>query len=84
MDVWLVVLIIDTLCYKKSLPRREASLMLNLLPEVGVDLYDEALFHPAVDDGLHYGRLVVGHSEVHQVLLRELLGECVQIADVTL
>ena len=41
--------------------------MLFLLPEVGVDLYDEALFYPAVDDGLHYWRLVVGQTEVHQI-----------------
>ena len=54
--------------------------MLNLLPEVGVDLYDEAFFHPAVDDGLHYGRLVVGHSEVHHLLFRERYSSLVQHA----
>lgn len=68
----------------KKPPRREAHLRLDLLPEVGVDLHDEAFLHPAVDDGLHYRRLVVGQSEVHQVFFRELLGQRIQIAHVTL
>ena len=54
--------------------------MLNLLPEVGVDLYDEALFHPAVDDGLHYWRLVVGQTEIHHLLFRERYSSLVQHA----
>ena len=58
--------------------------MLNLLPKVGADLHDEAFFYPAIDDGFHYWRFVVGQAEVHQVLFCELLGECIQIADVTL
>ena len=58
--------------------------MLNLLPEVRTDLYDEAFFYPAIDDGFHYWRFVVGQAEVHQVLFCELLGERIQIADVAL
>ena len=53
-----------------------------LLPDVGGGLRDETLFYPAADDGFNYRRLVVGQTEADQVLLRELLGECIQIADI--
>ena len=59
-------------------------MLLDFLPEVGVGFYDETFFHPAVDDGLYYWRLVVGQTEVYQVLLRELLGQRIQIVDVAL
>ena len=62
MDVWVIVLIIDTMYYhkKKGLPDSGGLLLLALLPEVGTHLDDEGFFHPAVDDSFHYWRLVVG------------------------
>ena len=68
----------------KKPPRREACLLLHLLPEVGGGLRDKPFFHPTVDDGFHYRRLVVGQTEADQVLLRKLLGECIQVAEVAL
>ena len=55
-----------------------------LLPKVGADLFNLAFFHPATDDGLHHRRIAIGQTQGHQVLLRELLGQGIQIADVAL
>ena len=55
-----------------------------LSPEVGADFFDQALFHPAIDDGLHYRRLIVRETQGHEVFFRELLGQGIQIADVSL
>lgn len=68
----------------KKPPQREAHLRWELLPEVGVDLLDQFFLDPAADDGLHYRRLAIGQAEVHQVFFRKLLGERIQIADISL
>ena len=72
MDVWVVVLI-NPRCNitKKGLPDSGGLLILALLPEVGTHLDDETFFYPAIYDGLHYWRLVVGEAEVHQIFLRD-------------
>ena len=35
-------------------------LHLNFLPEIGIGLHHETFFYPAVNDGLHHRRLVIG------------------------
>ena len=55
-----------------------------LLPEVGANLFYLGLLYPTMDDGLYHRRFVIREAHIHQVLLRKLLGECIQIADVTL
>ena len=51
-----------------------------LPPEVGADLLDEAFLCPAVDDGFHHGRLVVGQTQCHEVFFRKLFGEDIEKA----
>lgn len=65
-------------------PRREAHLRLDLLPEVGADLFNLAFLHPTTNDGLYHRRLIVGQTKTHQIFFRELFGQSIQIADVTL
>ena len=55
-----------------------------LAPEVGANLINLALLYPSVDDGFYYRRLIVSEAQGYQILLRELLGQRIQIADVTL
>ena len=55
-----------------------------LLPKVGADLFNLTFFHPATDNGFHHWRLVVGETKTHQILFRELLWKCIQIADIAL
>ena len=59
-------------------------MLTDLAPEVGADLFDQALLAPTTDDGLYYWRLVVGEAKTHQILFSELLWECIQIADIAL
>ena len=55
-----------------------------LAPEVGADFFDETLFPPSISDGLYHRRLVVGQAKGHKVFFRELLGESIEIADISL
>jgi len=57
-------------------------MLVALLPEVSANLDDLALLSPTVDDGLHHRRFSIGQAHIHQVLLRKLLGQRIQIADV--
>ena len=54
----------------------------DLAPEVGADLFDFSLLFPAPSNSLHYWRFVVSEAKGDQILLREILGQGIQIADI--
>ena len=84
MDLWSIKKSSTTKKPDASRSIRLCNSLADLPPEVGAEFFDEALLYPAADDGLYHRRLVVGEAKTHEVLLCELLGQGIQIADVSL